>query len=73
MSPPRTRPSGVGEAELGYLFLPETWGRGYGAEAFAAALGRPCGLRRRRQRRPYECAPGWALREASDTNLTKRY
>jgi RimJ/RimL family protein N-acetyltransferase len=29
----------VGEAELGYLFLPETWGRGYGAEACAAALG----------------------------------
>jgi RimJ/RimL family protein N-acetyltransferase len=28
-----------GEAELGYLFLPESWGRGYAAEACAAALG----------------------------------
>ncbi|MFE7316491.1 GNAT family N-acetyltransferase [Streptomyces sp. NPDC057555] len=28
----------VGEAELGYLFVPEVWGRGYGAEACAAAL-----------------------------------
>ncbi|MFB7371238.1 GNAT family N-acetyltransferase [Streptomyces sp. NPDC056222] len=27
------------EAELGYLFLPEAWGRGYAAEACAAALG----------------------------------
>ncbi|WP_037840674.1 GNAT family N-acetyltransferase [Streptomyces sp. NRRL WC-3549] len=27
-----------GEAELGYLFLPEAWGRGYAAEACAAAL-----------------------------------
>jgi RimJ/RimL family protein N-acetyltransferase len=25
--------------ELGYLLLPEAWGRGYGAEACAAALG----------------------------------
>ncbi|MFB7465016.1 GNAT family N-acetyltransferase [Streptomyces sp. NPDC056224] len=31
------RPEG-GEAELGYLFLPEAWGRGYAAEACAAAL-----------------------------------
>jgi RimJ/RimL family protein N-acetyltransferase len=31
------RPDG-GEAELGYLFLPEAWGRGYAAEACAAAL-----------------------------------
>ncbi|XIE79588.1 GNAT family N-acetyltransferase [Streptomyces sp. SBR177] len=27
------------EAELGYLFLPEAWGRGYAFEACAAALG----------------------------------
>ncbi|WP_282693925.1 GNAT family N-acetyltransferase [Streptomyces sp. CC208A] len=31
------RPEG-GEAELGYLFLPRVWGRGYAAEACAAAL-----------------------------------
>lgn len=31
------RPEG-GEAELGYLFLPGAWGRGYAAEACAAAL-----------------------------------
>jgi RimJ/RimL family protein N-acetyltransferase len=29
----------AGEAELGYLLLPEVWGRGYAAEACAAALG----------------------------------
>jgi RimJ/RimL family protein N-acetyltransferase len=28
----------TGEAELGYLLLPETWGRGYAGEACAAAL-----------------------------------
>ena len=28
----------AGEAELSYLFLPEVWGRGYAAEACAAAL-----------------------------------
>ncbi|MFD4555744.1 GNAT family N-acetyltransferase [Streptomyces sp. NPDC058469] len=28
----------AGEADLGYLFLPEAWGRGYAAEASAAAL-----------------------------------
>ncbi|WP_055598596.1 GNAT family N-acetyltransferase [Streptomyces aureus] len=28
----------AGEAELGYLFLPEAWGRGYAFEACAAAL-----------------------------------
>ncbi|HET7660350.1 MAG TPA: GNAT family N-acetyltransferase [Oryzihumus sp.] len=31
------RPEG-GEAELGYMFLPEAWGRGYAGEAGAAAL-----------------------------------
>ncbi|MFJ9829818.1 GNAT family N-acetyltransferase [Streptomyces sp. NPDC101169] len=29
----------VGETEMGYLFLPRAWGRGYAAEACAAALG----------------------------------
>ena len=28
-----------GETELGYMFLPEAWGRGYAFEACAAALG----------------------------------
>ncbi|WP_328329423.1 MULTISPECIES: GNAT family N-acetyltransferase [unclassified Streptomyces] len=32
----RVRPD---SAALGYLFLPEAWGRGYAAEACAAALG----------------------------------
>ena len=32
------RPDG-GEAELGYLFLPQAWGCGYAAEACAAVLG----------------------------------
>jgi RimJ/RimL family protein N-acetyltransferase len=32
------RPAG-GEAELGYMFLPQAWGFGYAAEACAAALG----------------------------------
>ncbi|MFG3510485.1 GNAT family N-acetyltransferase [Streptomyces sp. NPDC047821] len=30
--------TGAGEVELGYLLLPEAWGRGYAAEAAAAAL-----------------------------------
>jgi RimJ/RimL family protein N-acetyltransferase len=34
----RVRPD-AGEAELGYLLLPEAWGRGYAAEACAAVLG----------------------------------
>ncbi|GAA1675168.1 GNAT family N-acetyltransferase [Streptomyces yatensis] len=29
----------AGEAELGYLLLPEAWGHGYAAEACTAALG----------------------------------
>ncbi|MDI1460959.1 GNAT family N-acetyltransferase [Catellatospora sp. KI3] len=32
------RPAAVGRADLGYLFLPRAWGRGYAAEACAAAL-----------------------------------
>jgi RimJ/RimL family protein N-acetyltransferase len=32
-------PAAAGEAELGYLFLPEAWGFGYAAEACAAVLG----------------------------------
>lgn len=36
--PGHIRPDG-GEAELSYLVLPEAWGRGYAAEACAAALG----------------------------------
>ncbi|SDX70470.1 Acetyltransferase (GNAT) domain-containing protein [Modestobacter sp. DSM 44400] len=35
--PGHVRPE-AGEAALGYLFLPEAWGRGYAAEACAAAL-----------------------------------
>jgi RimJ/RimL family protein N-acetyltransferase len=35
--PGHVRPE-AGEAELGYLFLPDAWGRGYAAEACAAAL-----------------------------------
>ncbi|MFG2308757.1 GNAT family N-acetyltransferase [Streptomyces sp. NPDC048566] len=36
--PVHLRP-GASEAELGYMFLPRTWGRGYAREACAAALG----------------------------------
>lgn len=36
--PGHVRPE-AGEYELGYLFLPEAWGRGYAAEACAAVLG----------------------------------
>ncbi|AGS68118.1 acetyltransferase [Streptomyces collinus Tu 365] len=32
------RPAAAGKADLGYLFLPGVWGRGYAAEACAAAL-----------------------------------
>ncbi|MFJ9939634.1 GNAT family N-acetyltransferase [Streptomyces erythrochromogenes] len=35
--PGHIRPE-AGEAELGYTFLPQAWGRGYAAEACAAAL-----------------------------------
>ena len=35
--PGHVRPD-AGEAELGYMFLPEAWGRGYATEACAAAL-----------------------------------
>lgn len=35
--PGHVRPD-AGEAELGYMFLPQAWGRGYAAEACAAAL-----------------------------------
>ncbi|MEV5173717.1 GNAT family N-acetyltransferase [Streptomyces flaveolus] len=35
--PRHVRPD-AGEAELGYMFLPEAWGRGYAAEACAAVL-----------------------------------
>ncbi|MFI9029554.1 GNAT family N-acetyltransferase [Streptomyces sp. NPDC053560] len=35
--PGRVRPD-ARETELGYMFLPEAWGRGYAAEACAAAL-----------------------------------
>ncbi|MFJ7911379.1 GNAT family N-acetyltransferase [Kitasatospora sp. NPDC096204] len=35
--PGRIRPEG-GDAELSYMFLPTAWGRGYAAEACAAAL-----------------------------------
>ncbi|GGZ15465.1 N-acetyltransferase [Streptomyces inusitatus] len=31
-------PQAEGKAELGYLFLPEAWGRGYAAEACGAVL-----------------------------------
>ncbi|WDM10958.1 GNAT family N-acetyltransferase [Streptomyces lavenduligriseus] len=36
--PGQTRPE-AGQVELGYMVLPAEWGRGYGAEACAAALG----------------------------------
>jgi RimJ/RimL family protein N-acetyltransferase len=35
--PGHVRPD-AGEAEIGYMFLPGAWGRGYAAEACAAAL-----------------------------------
>ena len=34
----RATDHGAGQAELGYMFLPEAWGFGYAAEACAAAL-----------------------------------
>ena len=33
------RQAAVGQADLGYLFLPRAWGYGYASEACAAALG----------------------------------
>ncbi|GAA2397507.1 GNAT family N-acetyltransferase [Streptomyces glaucosporus] len=41
--PGHVRPE-AGEAELGYLFLPKAWGRGYAAEACAAVLDRLAGV-----------------------------
>lgn len=32
------RPAAAGKIDLGYLFLPRSWGNGYAAEACAAAL-----------------------------------
>ncbi|MFG3101316.1 GNAT family N-acetyltransferase [Streptomyces sp. NPDC048182] len=37
-NPEDRRPAAAGRADLGYLFLPRAWGRGYAAEACAAAL-----------------------------------
>lgn len=41
--PGHVRPE-AGETELGYTFLPEAWGRGYAAEACAAALDWSAGV-----------------------------
>lgn len=38
-APADRRPAAAGKADLGYLFLPRSWGFGYAAEACAAALG----------------------------------
>ncbi|MET9254865.1 GNAT family N-acetyltransferase [Streptomyces sp. NPDC003717] len=37
-NPQDRRPAAAGKADLGYLFLPRAWGRGYAPEACAAAL-----------------------------------
>ncbi|MEU5521471.1 GNAT family N-acetyltransferase [Streptomyces sp. NPDC047860] len=37
-APQDRRPAAAGKVDLGYLFLPRAWGRGYAAEACAAAL-----------------------------------
>ncbi|APU43521.1 GNAT family N-acetyltransferase [Streptomyces sp. TN58] len=42
--PGHVRPGG-GETELGYMFLPRAWGRGYAAEACTAALDWLAGVR----------------------------
>ncbi|MFD5138394.1 GNAT family N-acetyltransferase [Streptomyces sp. NPDC058378] len=42
--PGHVRPE-AGEAELGYTFLPEAWGRGYAAEACTAVLAWFAGVR----------------------------
>ena len=36
--PTEHRPAALGKVDLGYLFLPRSWGFGYAAEACAAAL-----------------------------------
>ncbi|MEU3225079.1 GNAT family N-acetyltransferase [Streptomyces sp. NPDC006976] len=37
-APGHHRPAAAGKVDLGYLFLPRAWGRGYAAEACTAAL-----------------------------------
>jgi RimJ/RimL family protein N-acetyltransferase len=37
-SPGHHRPAAAGKVDLGYLFLPNAWGRGFATEACAAAL-----------------------------------
>ncbi|MFD6278818.1 GNAT family N-acetyltransferase [Streptomyces sp. NPDC060209] len=69
--PGHVRPD-AGEAELGYMFLPEAWGHGYAAEACAAALdwfadalpGEPVGL-------CTQSANGRAMRLAAKLGFTE--
>ncbi|MFF5496032.1 GNAT family N-acetyltransferase [Streptomyces aquilus] len=37
-APQHARPAAAGKVDLGYLFLPHAWGRGFAGEACAAAL-----------------------------------